>query len=279
MDRRAAIAREPATFVSVPWGELTWSTRQVKRSHRGGASGRGATRAGSGRVVGRTALDPSSSSSGSAVLAFAQPTLDYPVEEHRPVRHSRHHRCSGVALVLVVLFLPPATCWVVEAGLGTPIPRLRPWIHAAIAALLLAVLAEEAVKQQTALGPTALLIAGGRWGRGRSVRSALRCRSPGPAPSRHRGATRVRSVVPHRITGERRRLRKPATRRPRSASRGQPRRDGDPRRAPRDVAPRRRRPCRWPALPELRGVGRRRHVVPEHDDRRGLHDPQRVPRS
>src|SRR4051812_12059677 len=93
-------------------------------------------------------------------IAFAQPTLDLLSKSTGLFFTRGTTGLQTIALVLLILLVPPAALWAVETAIGALVPRLRQWFHAAFAGLLVAVIAVESVKKATSLGPNALLLLG-----------------------------------------------------------------------------------------------------------------------
>jgi sulfatase-like protein len=91
-------------------------------------------------------------------IAVAQPLLDILSKNTGLFVTRSTTALQAVALTFLVVIVPPLACWAVEAIVGAIAPRARPYVHAALAAVLVAVIALEVVKKQTSLGPTALLV-------------------------------------------------------------------------------------------------------------------------
>lgn len=95
-----------------------------------------------------------------AGIAVAQPTFDLLGKNANELVVNARTRPQILALVVLVLVVPPALAWLAEVAVGLVAPRLRPYAHAAIAALILATFAVELLKRQTEWGATALVVAG-----------------------------------------------------------------------------------------------------------------------
>lgn len=95
-----------------------------------------------------------------AGLAVAQPTFDLLDKNPIVLVTRRTTRLELVGLALVLVVAPPLALWLVEVAAGIAWPRGRRLVHAALLALVAAVLAVEVLKHQTALGSTALVALG-----------------------------------------------------------------------------------------------------------------------
>jgi len=95
-----------------------------------------------------------------AGLAITQPVLDLLSKNVGIFVAGRTSTFEIVTLTLVVAFVPASVAWLAEAAGGAIVPRWRRWIHAVFVAGFAAILAEQAIKQATELGPTALIVAG-----------------------------------------------------------------------------------------------------------------------
>ena len=92
-----------------------------------------------------------------AGIAFAQPALDLLSKNAALFITLQSTKLETVALGLIVVLVPPVILWGVEVLVGLVLPRTRRWVHAAIAAGVVAILAVEALKKQTDLAPRPLI--------------------------------------------------------------------------------------------------------------------------
>lgn len=92
-------------------------------------------------------------------IAVAQPTLD-------SLRKNSYDffvaagagRGLVLALVAIILFVPPAVLWAIEAAIGAVAPIARKPIHSAFAGLIVGVIAAEVLAHQTDLGGAARIV-------------------------------------------------------------------------------------------------------------------------
>ena len=92
-----------------------------------------------------------------AGLAVAQPTLSLLGHNAGLFVSADAGLVGAIGLILLVLLLPPAVAYGVEVIVGLVLPRLRRWVHAALVGGFAGVLALEAVKRGSGLGPTPLV--------------------------------------------------------------------------------------------------------------------------
>jgi hypothetical protein len=95
-----------------------------------------------------------------AGVALAQPIFDLVGKNANELIVNGRTRLQIITMVILVLLVPPFLAWVTEVAVGMAAPRLRRYAHAAVAAVLVAILAVEVLKRQTQWGSTPLIIAG-----------------------------------------------------------------------------------------------------------------------
>lgn len=91
-------------------------------------------------------------------IAVAQPTLDLLANNSALFVSVRASKLETIALACFIVLFPPVALWALEVLAGLVLPRARRYVHALIAAGVLAVIAMEVLKQQTDLAPVRLLV-------------------------------------------------------------------------------------------------------------------------
>src|SRR5213079_1342388 len=82
-------------------------------------------------------------------IAFAQPMFDLLSKSTGLFFTRGTTGFQTVVLTLLVLLVVPACLLMIEAVVGVVFPRIARWVHAALAGLLIAVIAEEVLKKAT----------------------------------------------------------------------------------------------------------------------------------
>jgi uncharacterized membrane protein YeaQ/YmgE (transglycosylase-associated protein family) len=95
-----------------------------------------------------------------AGLAVAQPILDLLSKNVSIFVTRRATSLEVVVLALVIAVVPPTIAWLVEVVIGAVFPAARRWVHALLVGLFAGLLAEQAIKRATELGPGALIALG-----------------------------------------------------------------------------------------------------------------------
>lgn len=95
-----------------------------------------------------------------AGLAFAQPAFSVLSKNVSLLVERDTRPWQVVALTVLFLVGPPAVAYLIEVALGLLGRPARRWSHAVLVGLFAGVIAEEALKHATSLGPTALVAAG-----------------------------------------------------------------------------------------------------------------------
>lgn len=93
-------------------------------------------------------------------IALAQPAFDLLKKNPALFVNRSATELGVVGLTLVFLLVLPVALWVIEVVAGLVLPQIRRYVHALLAAAVIAVLAIEVVKKQTALGSSALVVVG-----------------------------------------------------------------------------------------------------------------------
>jgi hypothetical protein len=93
-------------------------------------------------------------------IAVALPAFDV-LEGNASIFVSRGTTGTEIVfLALVIVLVPALVLWSAEVACGVVLPRARPAVHIAFAGIVVWVLAIEALKERTTLGPRLLLVAG-----------------------------------------------------------------------------------------------------------------------
>lgn len=92
-------------------------------------------------------------------VAVAQPTFDLLSKNASLMVTLRTTEAEAVLLTLIVLLGPPVALWLLEVLAGLAFPRARAWVHAVLAASVVAVIGVEVAKHQTELGPAPSVVA------------------------------------------------------------------------------------------------------------------------
>ncbi len=90
-------------------------------------------------------------------LAVAQPAFDVLSDNAALFVARRTTPLQLVGLALVFVLGPALVLWCTEVLIGLVRPRLRRWVHAALAAAVVAVIAAEVLRHQSSLGVTPIL--------------------------------------------------------------------------------------------------------------------------
>ena len=92
-------------------------------------------------------------------LLIAQPVFDFLGKNARVMIIFRLELTDVVGFVLIVLFVPPVVVLAFELLIGAALPRARRWVHIAILAVLIGVIAGNYVKVSTHLGAAPRIVA------------------------------------------------------------------------------------------------------------------------
>ncbi len=84
-------------------------------------------------------------------LAVTQPALDLLGNNASLFITLRTSALGTVALVLIIVVVPATILWAAEVAVGLVLPRIRPYVHALIAAGVVTMIAIEVLKKQTSM--------------------------------------------------------------------------------------------------------------------------------
>jgi hypothetical protein len=93
-------------------------------------------------------------------VAVAQPAFDILESNAEIFVRQQTKPIELFALVILLVLVPPAVLWAIEVACALVLPRLRRHVHALLAGAVISVIVVELVKDQTDLGPVALVLSG-----------------------------------------------------------------------------------------------------------------------